>query len=317
MFKRNFIPILVLLMICFFIVEPATVSDGVFTGLKIWVNNIIPYLFPMMVLSNILLQYNFLYSLFGKMDFISNKLLKNKYALIPFFISFVSGYPSGAMTVNSMAGFKRINEKQANYLTVFTNNCSFQFIAGAVSFSMLGHLYLYKYIAVPHIAGAIILSLLIKNNPSSDHSKKVVVSTVPFHAAFSSAMVKAITGILSVGGVIVIFSVLSSFLNKNLSSAAEMISLSIGAKDIIHSVLVGVLEVTNGCSIIASSGYVPLEIKLLIINFLISFSGISVVFQTVAVTNEFNFEIKNYIFYRFIHGIISAILSIIMYAVIY
>lgn len=317
MFKRNFIPILVLLLICIFIIRPATVSEGAFNGLKIWVNNIIPYLFPMSVLSNILLQYNFLYSLFERMSFISNKILKSKYALIPFFISFVSGYPSGAMTVNTMAGYKRISEKEANYLTIFTNDCSFQFIAGAVSFSMLGDFQFFKYIAIPHLLGAILLSFLIINKESSFGSSKAVrVKTVPFHTAFSAAIYKSVTGILSVGGVIVIFSVFSVFLNDSLSSAASMLSLSTNIKDIMYSLLVGSLEITNGCSIISSSLFVPLQAKLIIINFLISFSGMSVIFQTIAVINEFNFEIKNYIFYKFIHGIISALICIVMFSVI-
>lgn len=313
MLKRNFIPILILLMICLFIIKPATVSEGAFNGLKIWVTNIIPYLFPMSVLSNILLQYNFLYSLFERMSFLSEKILKNKYALIPFFISFVSGYPSGAMTVNTMAGYKRINEKEANYLTIFTNDCSFQFIAGAVSFSMLGDFHLYKYIALPHIIGAILLSFLINHRSSSNSAKRVRLDTVPFNNAFSSAIYKSVTGILSVGGVIVIFSVFSNFLNDSLSSAANAISMASNMKDIVYSLLVGSLEITNGCSIITSSLYVPLQIKLIVINFLISFSGMSVIFQTVAVINEFNLDIKNYIFYKFLHGIISAILLIAMF----
>ena len=316
MFKRNFIPILILIIICLFIIKPETVSEGAFNGLQIWVTNIIPYLFPMSVLSNILLQYNFLYSLFERMSFFSEKILKNKYALIPFFISFVSGYPSGAMTVNTMAGYKRINENEANYLTIFANDCSFQFIAGAVSFSMLGDFHLYKYIALPHIVGAILLSFLINHKGSSSSLKRVKIEQVPFHNAFSSAIYKSVAGILSVGGVIVIFSVFSNFLNDSLSTAASAISMASNMKDIIYSLLVGSLEITNGCSIISSSLYVPLQIKLLVINFLISFSGMSVIFQTVAVINEFNLNIKNYIFYKFLHGIISAILLIAMFNII-
>ncbi len=317
MFRRNIIPILVFVLICFFIIKPETVSEGAFNGLKIWVNNIIPYLFPMSVLSNILLQYNFLYSLFGRASFISNKLLKNKYALIPFFISFVSGYPSGAMTVNTMASYKRINENEANYLTLFTNNCSFQFIAGAVSFSMLGDFKFYKYIALPHLIGALLTSFLImKKESSSDISNNVRLKPVPFHNAFSSSIYKSVTGILSVGGVIVIFSVFSNFLNDSLTSAANAFSLGTNMKDIIYSLLVGSLEITNGCSIISSSLFVPLQAKLIIINFLISFSGMSVIFQTMAVINEFDFDIKNYIFYKFIHGVISVLLCIFMFSVI-
>lgn len=314
MFKRNVVPILVLLLICFFIIKPATVSEGAFNGLKIWVNNIIPFLFPMSVLSNILLQYNFLYSLFERMSFLSEKILKNKYALIPIFISFVSGYPSGAMTVNTMKSYKRINEKEANYLTYFTNDCSFQFIAGAVAFSMLGNFNLYKYIALPHFIGAILLSFLIKSEKNNSHSSSQVrQKPISFHNAFSAAILKSVTGILSVGGVIVIFSVFSNFLNDSLSAAASAMSLSSNMKDIIYSLLVGTLELTNGCSIISSSPFVPLEVKLILINFLISFSGMSVIFQTIAVTNEFNLNIKNYIMYKFIHGTLSAVICIMMF----
>lgn len=59
MLKRNFIPLFILVIIFLFVMKPDIVSEGVFNGLKIWINNMIPYLLPMSVLSNILLQYNF------------------------------------------------------------------------------------------------------------------------------------------------------------------------------------------------------------------------------------------------------------------
>lgn len=312
MLKRNIVPILILLLICFFMINPETVSEGAFNGLQIWVNNIVPYLFFMSVLSNILLQYNFLYSLFERISFISEKLFKSRYALIPFFISFVSGYPSGAMAVNTMVSNRRINENEANYLTLFTNNCSFQFAAGAIAFSMLRSFSLVKYIAVPHIIGAVILSFLIRGQVDINYSKPLRLKPVPFHSAFSTAVYKSVIGILSVGGVIVIFSVFSRLLNDGLSSVARLIPISSGVRDIIYSLLAGSLEITNGCSIISKSEFVPLKIKLLIINFLMSFSGMSVMFQTVAVTDSFNLNIKNYMLYKLVHGIISSILCIAM-----
>lgn len=315
MFKRNFIPVLILLFICFFILKPDIVSEGAFNGLKIWVNNIIPFLFPMSVLSNILLQYNFLYSLFERMSLVSTKLFKNKYALIPFFISFISGYPSGAMAVNIMAGSKRVNQDEANFLAVFANDCSFQFIAGAVSFSMLGNFHLFRYIAIPHFLGALILGLFMKKKDlrlgmSVRSLNKTVMS---FNQAFSSAIYKSVTSIMSVGGVIVIFSVFSNFLDDSLNSITAFMSLKMYLSDIIYSLLVGSLELTNGCSIISSSPYVSLEIKLIVINFLISFSGMSVIFQTLAVINEFELDIKNYLECKFVHGVLSAFICTVMF----
>lgn len=313
MFRRNLVPILILLLICFFILKPATVSEGAFNGLKIWVNNIIPFLFPMSVLSNILLKYNFIYRAFEKFSFISEKILKNKYAMIPYFISFVSGYPSGAMSINTMLENKRINGDEANYLIPFTNNCSFQFIVGALAYSMLNDFSLFKFIAIPHFTAAIILSFCIKNKTSYKIKKNIIVQApVTFHQAFSLSIYKSIISILSVGGVIVIFSVFSNFFNDTLTSLSTTISLSSHTKDIIYSLIVGALELTNGCSIISSSSYVPLELKLIIINFLVSFSGMSVIFQTIAVTEKFELDITNYILYKFILGIISVLICILM-----
>ena len=310
MFKRNFIPVFILFIIFLFVMKPGIVSEGVFNGLKIWVNNMIPYLLPMSILSNILLQYNFLYRMSDKLSFISNRIFNSKYAFIPYFISFVVGYPSGAMTVNTMASYKRIDSREANSLIAFTNNCSFQFMAGAVSFSMLGDFNLYKYIVVPHLLSAVFIGIILRKNdvhPTVANEKKQ--KYISFYDAFNSSIYKSVASILSIGGVIVIFSVLSNFFDNILIAVSEYFSLSTQLSDIIHSVSVGILEIANGCSVAASSA-LPMDIRLIIINFLISFSGISVIFQTVAVTNDFDFNISNYIFYRAIQGIISVIICI-------
>ena len=310
MFKRNFIPIFILFIICLFVMKPAIVSEGVFNGLKIWVNNMIPYLLPMSILSNILLQYNFLYSLSEKLSFISNKIFNSKYAFIPYFISFVVGYPSGAMTVNTMASYKRIDSQEANTLVAFTNNCSFQFMAGAVAFSMLGDFSLSKYIAIPHLLSAVLIGITLKNNYDyKTITKEKKQKYISFYDAFNSSIYKSTASILSIGGVIVMFSVFSNFFDTLLISVSKYFSLSTHLSDIIHSIFVGILEISNGCSVTASST-LSLNIKLIIINFIISFSGISVIFQTVAVANDFDFNISNYIFYRFIQGIISVIICI-------
>ena len=310
MLRRNFIPVFIILIICLFVMKPGIVSEGVFNGLKIWVNNMIPYLLPMSILSNILLQYNFLYRISEKLSFLSNKIFNSKYAFIPYFISFVVGYPSGAMTVNTMASFKRIDSSEANALMVFTNNCSFQFMAGAVSFSMLGDLKLAKYIAIPHLLGALLIGIIIKKGSiSTAFTKDKKHKYISFYDAFNSSIYKSITSILSIGGVIVIFSVFSNFFDTLLISVSKYLPLSLNLSDIIHSVLTGILEISNGCSVTASS-VLPLDVKLIIINFLISFSGISVIFQTIAVTNDFDFRISNYVFYKAIQGILSVIICI-------
>ncbi|MBP1925486.1 sporulation integral membrane protein YlbJ [Sedimentibacter acidaminivorans] len=315
MLKRNFIPISILLIIFAFILNPSIVSEGAFRGLAIWINNIVPYLFPMFILSNILLQYNFMYSLLERLSFFSKRILKSKFALIPYFISFISGYPSGAMIVNIMANNKKISVPEANYILTFTNNCSFQFIAAVVSYSMLGNFNLWVYIAIPHYLGAIILSFLFKHK-ENNLSKNIRFQnkSAHFNEVFSSSVYKAIISILTVGGVIVIFSVFSQYVTTILLENRIFTSLNTNIKNIIFSLIVGSLEITNGCSIIASS-LLPLEIKLIIINFLISFSGMSIIFQTIAVTDDLNFNILDYIKSKFLLGIVSALICVLLFII--
>jgi sporulation integral membrane protein YlbJ len=290
--------------------KPNLVSQGVFNGLKIWVNNMIPYLLPMSILSNILLQYNFLYRLSEKLSYLSDKVFRSKYAFIPCFISFIVGYPSGAMTVNTMASYKRIDSREANALVVFTSNCSFQFMAGAVSFSMLGDLNLSKYIVLPHLLSAASLGMLLKMDPVfSGFVRDKNQKYISFYDAFNSSIYKSITSILSIGGVIVIFSVFSIFFDNLLLSVSKYLSLNMSLSDIIHSLLVGILEISNGCSLVASSA-LPLNVKLILINFLISFSGISVLFQTTAVSNDYNFNIGSYVLHKFTQGLLAVLICI-------
>ena len=299
-----------MLIIFLFLMKPDLVSEGVYNGLKIWVSNMIPYLLPMSILSNILLQYNFLYRLSEKLSFLSNIIFHSSYAFIPYFISFMVGYPSGAMTVNTMASYNRIDAAEANALLVFTNNCSFQFMAGAVSFSMLGDLSLSKYIALPHLLSALLIGNLIKKGRSSKaFVKDKKLKYISFYDAFNYSIYKSITSIMSIGGVIVMFSVCSNFFDNLLTSLSKYLSLSSRLNDIIHSFSVGILEISNGCSLAASSA-LPLDVKLIIINFLISFSGISVIFQTAAVADNFTFNISSYIFHKAIQGILSVIICI-------
>lgn len=312
MFKRNLIPILILMIIFAFIVKPSTVSDGAIKGLNIWINNIVPFLFPMSILSNILLQYNFLYSLLERFAFLSKKILKSKFALIPFFISIICGYPSGALVTNIMTCNKKISANEACYIITFTNNCSLQFISAVVAYSFLGDFNLYIYIAIPHYLGALLLSFLFLNKGSNLSDKiKPKSNIVHFNEIFSSSIYKSIISILTVGGVIVFFSVFSQFIINILSSSKAFTSLNSSIKDIIFSLLIGIFEITNGCKLISAS-LLPIEIKLIIINFLISFSGMSIIFQTIAVSTDFNFNLANYIKSKFVFGIISSLLCILM-----
>ena len=308
MIKKNLAPIFALILIIIFFIQPNIVRAGAINGIILWYSKILPFLFPMFILSNILLQYNFLYDILEKISVVSKKVLGSAFAIIPFIISIISGYPSGALVTDLIVKSNRITESEGNYLLAFTNLCSFQFISAVVVLSMLKDISLLIYIIIPHYVGAIVLSKFLKKDFSYIRlsKKESFIKHISFNEAFNNAISKSILSILTIAGIIVIFSIISEYF-------MSIVSISNGSSvlNIFVSLIIGMLELTNGCNIICSS-LLPIEVKLILLNFLISFAGCSIVFQTITVTSKLDINILEYLKVKFVHGIISSLILIIM-----
>lgn len=308
MIKKNLAPIFALILIIIFFIQPNIVRAGAINGITLWYNKILPFLFPMFILSNLLLQYSFLYDILEKISFISKKILGSSFAIIPFIISIISGYPSGALATDLIVKNNRISVTEGSYLLTFTNLCSFQFISAVVVLSMLKDMNLLLYLVLPHYLGAVVLCSFIKKDFRSIKisKKENLIKHITFNEAFSNAISKSILSILTIAGVIIIFSILSEYIMSIVftGNGSELMEIFLG-------LIVGMLELTNGCNIICSS-LLPIEVKLILLNFLISFAGCSIIFQTITVSSNVDINILEYIKVKFVHGIISALILIIM-----
>lgn len=308
MFKKNLAPLFALILIILFFVQPEIVREGALDGVLLWYRKILPILFPMFILSNILLQYNLIYILLNKISKVSKKVFGSSLAIIPFIIGIISGYPSGASVINTMVKNKRLSLAEANYLLSFTNLCSFQFISAIVILSMLNNYSLLPYVIIPHYMGALILSFLLKKEFCEIKYRidDTQLRTESFNKVFSNSISMSLSNILTVCGVIIIFSILSKYIITILP-----ITNTSNINTIFSSLIIGILEITNGCNIISTS-LLSIETKIIIINFLISFSGLSIIFQTITVISNFHVKLHKYILVRFVHGILSAVISTIM-----
>lgn len=319
MIRKNLAPIFALVLIIIFFIQPNIVRAGAITGITLWYSKILPTLFPMFILSNILLQYSFLYDMLEKTSSLSKRYFGSSFAAIPFFIGIISGYPSGALSADLMVKNNRITKDEGSYLLSFTNICSFQFISAVIVMSMLGDTKYLIYLAFPHYIAAIVLSKFIKRDFISikNPKKESFIKPVSFNGAFSNAISKSVISILTVAGVIIIFSILSEYIMSilfidDINSSIATVST---VKQIIVSLFTGILELTNGCNLICSTSLL-IEVKLIVLNFLISFSGFSIIFQTISVVNNIEINILDYVKVKFVHGIVSSLICVLMLMVI-
>ena len=115
-----------------------------------------------------------------------------------------------------------------------------------------------------------------------------------------------------IGGFVVIFSVAISILNN--SKILEAISyilypilklLNIPIK-FAKPIISGIIELTNGVSLITSIATKNISINIILCAFLLGFGGISVLLQVLSIISKTDLSIKKYIVGKLLQGIIAA-----------
>lgn len=128
---------------------------------------------------------------------------------------------------------------------------------------------------------------------------------------------KSIFTVLSIGGFVVLFSVIISILSslEILTTSAELLTKIDIPYDISLGFLTGIIELTNGVQLVSTCySTVPIPC-LLTCSFLLGFGGISVLLQVFSIISKSNISIKPYFYGKLLHGLLSVILTYIMLAI--
>ena len=123
--KKKFYSLIVMLclsfVILFIFINSSVVNDSIFFSYELFIKNIFPSLFPMFIISYILVEIGipeFLGSIFYK---VFNKLfLVNSNASFVFFMSMLTGFPSSAKYIDMLMDKKKIDSYDASKILTFT-----------------------------------------------------------------------------------------------------------------------------------------------------------------------------------------------------
>ncbi len=157
-----------------------------------------------------------------------------------------------------------------------------------------------------------------KNTTNSNNSN---IATSPSFSSLGEILGKSITNsistILMIGGFVVIFSVIISILNTSnmlgaISSAISPVFDIIGIPaQFVKPILSGIIELTNGVSLVASLQIGSISTNIILCAFLLGFGGISVLLQVFSIISKASLSIKKYTFGKLLQGIFAAIYTII------
>ncbi|MDR3598233.1 sporulation integral membrane protein YlbJ [Clostridium sp.] len=317
--KKNIVLcILISISIVLFILNINQCISAATDGCKLWYKSILPTTFPFVVICNLLIYYDGI-DLYAKFlgPLICKPLGLSKNCSFPIVASILCGYPLGAKYSVDLYSMNYIEKEEYERLLNIASNVGPLFLIGSVGGTLLGNISLGYILLVGSYLSAVLVGFLIKKRKTSIKSSSLSCpkhATINFGSALKNAIQNGINTTLSIGGFIIIFSVVISLIKNNIYICAiikhleSLFNLSSGT---LYYLFLGSIEMTNGCSLISTLP-ISLNIKLGIISFLCSFSGLAVIAQVSSFVSNTKINYYKYIFFKIIQGIISFFITYLL-----
>ena len=327
--KKNLISLIFFCFLICLIVFSSSNIQAAKSGLSLWANSVVPSLLPFFIAVEILSKTN-LPKIFGK---IFGKVMKPLFNVsgegsFALFMGLLSGYPVGAKIAINLRKNGLCTKAECERLLSFTNNSGPLFIVGTVGISLFGNNLIGLLLLFTHILACITVGILFRfwkkndkqeihiSSTSENKLQNVTISNIG--EVLGESITKSISTILMIGGFVVLFSVIISILNVSgitnlisniFSPLCDLLNIP---DSVSSSMFTGILEITNGISLLAKIRLKQISINIILTSFLLGFGGISILFQVLSVVAKSDLSIKPYIIGKFLHGVISSIYTFLM-----
>lgn len=277
------------------ILDAKTGAQGALEGVELCLKVVIPSLLPFLFLSGIFGNYAGSFSL---------TILRPVCRVIGipqdkpsiFMLGILGGYPIGAKNVYDTYSRGEISKESAERLLGFCNNAGPSFLFGMLSgiFPCTRHLF---YIWTIQILSAFLTGVILPNKTMKSEYGKPAQPLEITQLFFSS-----LKAMVSICGWVIIFRTLYQIISKYLLRHCT---------NVLGALIMGLLELTNGCLMLSNISSVP--VRFILCNVLLSFGGLCIWMQTSSVTRG----LEKKIFYRgkCIQSIISLILALLFTAI--
>ena len=291
------------IFLIFIFIKKDIVNNAILTSLSLWLNTLVPSMFPMFVLSDILINYNFI-------DYIPQKILStiskifniSKPSVLILFLSLISGFPSNARNIKTAYEKNLISKKEAEHILTFNHFANPLFVFQTIGSFFLNNSTYGLIIIFSHIFSNFLIGFFIRNKNTITKINNTTIkdNCQSFGTILSTSIKKSIDTLFIVAGVATLFLILSSLIT-NIFSLNEITSL----------IVKSILEMTMGLS---SISLVSLNdtLKVTISTMIISFGGLSVHLQVISALEGSNIKYQNYLKGRLYQTVISGFISFII-----
>lgn len=297
-----------IILLFYVLINNHVVFETISYSLDIWVNNLIPSMFPFFVISDILISYNIV-NYIPKFIINAFSFLFNigPTSVTCFFLSLISGFPTSARNIKNYYNKGLLSLNEANHILLFTHFSNPIFILSTVSIFFLKNLNFGYIILISHYLGNFIIGLFLRNKSTIDNKNynKNYFVCQNFSKVLIISIKSAIDTLLLIVGTLTSFLIVSSFIVELLNFPPYP-----------SAILKGILEMTMGLKDLANLNIGDIY-KVVISTMFISFGGISVHLQVISQIVDTDIKYFNFFVARIYHALISGGIAYLLFIIIY
>ena len=278
------------------------ISRTIITSFSIWFNTLVPSMFPMFIISDILINYNFtMYIPKRIVGFISKIFNISNSSVLIVFLSMISGFPTNAINIRNAYDNNMISKKEAEHLLIFNHFANPLFILETVGSFYLNNNKYGIIILISLILGSFVIGILFRNKNYSTPINYISKNDncQNFGTVLSESIKKSINSLIMISGTVTLFLVLSTLI-INIFNLNNYIAVLIQ----------GVLEMTMATSLLSSLSISDI-LKVVLTTSIIAFGGLSINLQVISILDD-KIRYQNYFIGRLIHALISGLISLIV-----
>lgn len=296
--KNNFFIFFILFFTFLLFQNNIAFKNCILNGCFLFFEQVFPSLFPMFIINDFLINYNFFSIIEKTIHKIFHKIFNfSPIASYIFIMSMFSGTPTNAYLTTNLVKEKQLSAKDASIILSYS--C---FLNPLFLYSILNTIFGNSTITIKLILIHYLLNFLIAFwNHNYSYEKKEYAKNNPlsFSLTLSKSLKRSVNTLLLVLGTIIFYLLL-----------CEGISIFI-TSPLLNCFFNGILEATGGLAKLNLLN-INNHLKEILANFFISFSGFSIHSQIKNIISEEKIPYKPFFFSRCIHALLSTLICIII-----
>ncbi|MBQ7173546.1 MAG: hypothetical protein IJR88_05480 [Clostridia bacterium] len=279
-------------------------AGAVWEGLSLAAKNVVPSLFPFLVLSSILVQGGYDSLLFAPF---AKKFFWNPSVFSAVLLGLLCGAPVGASYIAETVRAGRLSKRDAERLLPLVSCPSLPFVVGIVGGAFLGDTRLGWLLFFSTLPGLLLAAILLTRRKEKERIPFAPPLQAPqkLSSLLGGGIVSAVKSVLLVSAYIVFFSALFETLSYCFSALSIPLALS--------AFFYCALELSGG---VAEASALAPALALPLCGFAVGFSGLSFYFQVLTLTDKADLSPKFYLPVKLLQGVLAAILFSLFYSLV-